>query len=534
MPRAGRWWLAPALAGALIAVVAPAQDATGAERVLHVAREASDDAGDGSEATPFRTLTRALRAVQAERDAPGGAAGRWRVQAGAGTYDAAAGESFPLPLPGGVTLQGAGAGVTIVAGPAATLVESRLSSGEAAVLARLTLQGAGGERGLLARHVGQGAPGASTIVRDVALQAFAEGLRVEGPPLLDGAVTAELLAELSGLRVTDCGLGAVLAGPLPVAAVVRDSAFTACGVGLLIDAPTAAGPAAHETSIARSLFESCREAGVRLAGGRPDDAPRAFTDCDFVGNDTGLDLPVPAADAPLRLQRCRFLRNTSFGLRASGQRGDPARATLVEDGQFRWNGVGVHVTNVQAAWDLSRCRIEDSTGVGLFVANFTAEPVALRLRDSLVARNGAAGLYFLADGRRLDVQVVHCTLADNAGAGVERKHRHAGTSRFLLAGCVVAGNAQDLVRVEAAEVQGCLVGDGAPGDAAAGNLAGDPGFLDRDARDWRLRAGSPALDRGEEAWPEGAARAGERDVRGGVRRAGPIDLGAFERQAGEP
>lgn len=520
-----------ALAGALLAgfgalvhaapVQDAAQDAAPAERVLHVAREAGDDAGDGSEAAPFRTLSRALEQVRAERQAAGGASGRWRVLAAAGTYDAAAGETFPLPLPGGVTLQGAGAGVTVVAGPAPLLVESRLAAGEAAVLAGLTLQGAGSGRGLLARHVEQGGAGARTILRDVSLEGLDEGLRVEGPGLLDGVVTAELLVELSGVRATDCGTGAALAGPLAVAAVVRDAVFTRCGVGLLLEASAAAGPALHGTSVTRSLFESCREAGVRLAGGRPDDAPRAFSDCDFVGNDTGLELPVPAADAPLVLSRCRFLRNTSFGLRASGQRGDPARTTRVEDGLFRWNGVGVHVTNVQAPWELSRCRIEDSAGAGLFVANFTAEPVTLRLRDSLVARNGAAGLYFLADGRRLDVQAVHCTIADNAGAGVERKHRHSGTSRFLLAGCIVSGNGTDLVRVEEAEVQGCLVG-------------GDPGFVDREARDWRLRAGSPALDRGEEAWPQGTLRAGERDVRGAERRVGAIDLGAFERQAGEP
>jgi hypothetical protein len=516
-----------ALAGALLAGVgalagdAPAQDAAPVERVLRVARVTGDDAGDGSEAAPFRTLTRALARVRAGQQAAGGTSGRWRVLAAAGTYDAAAGETFPLPLPGGVTLQGAGAGVTIVAGPAPLLVESRLVSGEAVALVGLTLQGAGAGRGLLVQHVDQGGEGARTIVRDVACEGLDEGLRVEGPGLLDGVVTAELLVELSGVRATDCGTGAALAGPLAVAAVVRDAAFTRCGVGLLLEASLAAGPAVRETSVTRSLFEACREAGVRLAGGRPDDAPRTFSDCDFVGNDTGLELPVPAADAPLVLTRCRFLRNTSFGLRAGGQRGDPARTTRVEDGLFRWNGVGVHVTNVQAPWELSRCRIEDSTGVGLFVANFTAEPVTLLLRDSLVARNGAAGLYFLADGRRLDVQAVHCTIADNAGAGVERKHRHSGTSRFLLAGCLVAGNGTDLVRVEEAEVQGCLVG-------------GDPGFVDRDARDWRLRAGSPALDRGEEGWPEGAPRAGERDVLGAQRRVGPIDLGAFELQAGEP
>lgn len=524
MTRPGRAWLAPALAGALLAAGAPpvpAQDAARAERVLHVSRETGDDGGDGSEAAPFRTLTRALRQVRSAHDFESGNSGRWRVLAAAGTYDAAAGESFPLDLPGGAALQGAGAGVTIVAGPAPLLVESLLYQGRAAELSGLTLQGAGSGRGLLARHTDPGGAGSRTSVRDVVLEGLDEGLRVEGPGLLDGAVTAELLVDLSGVRAIDCGAGAVLAGPLALAAVVRDCVFTRCGVGLLLEAPEAAGPAPHGTLVTRSLFESCREAGARLAGGDPADAPRVFEDCDFVGNDTGLDLPVPAADAPLRLLRCRFLRNTSFGLRASGRRGDPARGTAVEDGLFRWNGVGVHVTNVQAPWELSRCRLEDSTGAGLFVANFTAEPVTLRLRDCLVARNGAAGLYFLADGRRLDVQAVHCTIAGNAGAGVERKHRHAGTSRFVLAGCIVSGNRTDLVRVEEAEVQGCLVG-------------GDPGFVDRVARDWRLRAGSPALDRGEEGWPEGAPRASERDVRGAERRAGAIDLGCFERQAGEP
>jgi hypothetical protein len=71
------------------------------------------DAGSpvgGTREQPFRTISRAIREAT-EHPRPGR-----RIYAGAGTYNEASGETFPLVLRNGVSLYGAGAGATTIRG----------------------------------------------------------------------------------------------------------------------------------------------------------------------------------------------------------------------------------------------------------------------------------------------------------------------------------------------------------------------------------------------------------------------------------
>ena len=75
----------------------------------------SDTAGNGSAASPWRTITRALSAPPKPGDV---------ISAAAGTYGVPVGESFPLRLPPAVALRGADAATTIVWGiPSKPVIE---------------------------------------------------------------------------------------------------------------------------------------------------------------------------------------------------------------------------------------------------------------------------------------------------------------------------------------------------------------------------------------------------------------------------
>ncbi|MBD2121616.1 S-layer homology domain-containing protein [Trichocoleus sp. FACHB-262] len=70
------------------------QSASGS--ILYVNPTAGNDAANGSQATPFKTLKRALQQAR----------GGTTIQLAAGTYNAASGEVFPLVIPAGVALVG--------------------------------------------------------------------------------------------------------------------------------------------------------------------------------------------------------------------------------------------------------------------------------------------------------------------------------------------------------------------------------------------------------------------------------------------
>lgn len=92
----------------------------------------------------------------------------------------------------------------------------------------------------------------------------------------------------------------------------------------------------------------------------------------------------------------------------------------------------------------------------------------------------------------------------------------------LIVNSIIAGNGTNLTGTISGQVTFSLIGGTAP--AGSGNLGGDPGFADSSNGDYRLRADSPAVDRGSDA-----AAAFDFDLAGHQRKAGfAVDLGALE------
>ncbi|HEY3268369.1 MAG TPA: choice-of-anchor Q domain-containing protein [Armatimonadota bacterium] len=75
------------------------------------------------------------------------------------------------------------------------------------------------------------------------------------------------------------------------------------------------------------------------------------------------------------------------------------------------------------------------------------------------------------------------------------------------------------------DVFGCTAADYTGMGAPAGNISANPLFADREQRDYRLAAGSPCIDAGDDA----AVLAGSTDVTGAARIQGVhVDMGAYE------
>ncbi|MCZ6599001.1 MAG: right-handed parallel beta-helix repeat-containing protein [Planctomycetota bacterium] len=503
---------------------------------LHVsARTGDDTVGEGTAEAPFRTLTRALAAARsAGDDAP-------LIRIDMGTYDTEAGEVFPLELPPLAQIVGRGSELCELAGDGeGPLLIARDAAGarRALLIAGLTLRGA--TTGLSVEST----PSEdvtwidSLRLDDVHCKETGTGVSVSLRPFSSEAPCRGLFLNVSGFRATDCETGMAVRGTSELVLEIEDSLFRGCGNGLLFEAALsedpdryAGPPVHHDVTVRRTRFEACRGAGVlrRGAAGKNAARPYLFEDCDFRGNDVGIHMMRPAADSPLIVRRSRFLENVHFGLQVSGWRGDSSQLSLIEDCTFRWNGVGLHLVNMQVVYELRRNRILDNLGTGVFCANFMSEPTTAVFANNLIARNGAAGLYCLADAKVLSIHVVHSTIVDNMASGIERKNRHSGKSSFEVRGCIVAGNTPDLSKIDATEVFGSLVGDGS-GSGVNDNLEGDPGF-DVQRRGYRLGAGSPCIDRGSEA---GRRLAGSTDLDGKPRGVGPLDLGALERQPKKP
>ncbi len=493
----------------LLALLAP-----GASGEVVASLNRGDDArGDGSPALPFRTVTRALAAARAS--------GARLVRLEYGTYEA--GEDFPLLLPAGFELRGIGPQGSILRGSAETLV--RLEPGPTGtVLAGLSIVAATPGSGVGVELAPAPERPVALDLRGVELSGFDMGMRV-----VTGEAPARIFA--TGLRLSDCDTGLDVAGTGVFGLQLEHASVESCRLGLHLHAAEtkelsayAGPPVQHSLELLGVSFLSCAEAGFQRSGAAGTNAGTGyrFADCTFQRNAIGVHLVRPAADAAYSFEGCSFLGNANFGVFASGHAGDPDQTTRIEDCSFRWNGVGLSVTNSHVLWDVRRSQFLDNVGNALFLANFQTAPLRARVESTLVAGNGGAGIYTMADGERFAAEVLHCTIVDNGAAGLQRKTRHFGKSTLEVRGSILAGNAPDLEKVEPAEVFRSLVEDGSAG-TENGNLSGDPGFVDARRRDFRLAGGSAGVDAGE-----ADARLSPLDCLG-TPRSGAPDLGACER-----
>jgi len=431
------------------------------------ARSGDDAGGDGSADKPFRTLAKAF-AIRARMEEP------WiEVRLKVGTHAAGGAEPFPIRVPAGVRIVGNGAASTEWVGRAEEPVVVLPASGRVAIES-VTLRG--GATGIVAA----GAPGRLELdLVDVAVEEVEVGIdltRAEG----------EFALRIDGLRTRARQTGLHADAGAALALDVARAWFNGGVEGLVLDAGRAAGSGpARSVALRDCRFDGAEGAGFvrRGAVGREaEGAPFTFDRCEFRGSRIGLLFELPAGDVPVVARDCRFLENLNFGLCVVGS-GTPCEGeSRFERCEFRWNGIGAQLLAAGRPLRLQDCRIEDSIGIGVTVGNFTGPKSSVTLERCVVACNGAAGILAVSeqpDG--LVVRLDRCTVVDNRGHGIERRNRKFGGSDVKVARSIVVGHAQDMVKLEPADVAACHVG-------------GEPGFVDRARRDWRLLPDAPARD----------------------------------------
>ncbi len=195
-------------------------------------------------------------------------------------------------------------------------------------------------------------------------------------------------------------------------------------------------------------------------------------------------------------------------------------------------GAGVLLQG-RARLRLERCRVERNELRGLWLRGSSAYS-ELEIVDSLVADNVGEGLKLeqVSVSPRVSVELKRSTLAGNGAFGIaEQLFGAPGTphTRLSIAGCVLANSAGDVRMQDPAAlvvVSDSLVRDG-QFDGSNGNLSLDPQFRAPDLGDYRLRLGSPCIDR--------VAASEKLDLRGRMRAIdGDLDtvvggdLGAYE------
>lgn len=485
---------------------------------IHVsARTGSDEKGKGNVAAPFRSITKALQAVQA------GEAQNTRIVLDVGTYSTEYGESFPLILEPGIHLKGLVVGATILKGDDNSLLIQARGGEPATLIENLTLQDA--ETGI--RFLQDAALGGRFIANGLQMRSMTCGMDVRGGQEPAGA-TIEL--SLSSIRVLDCSEGLTIQGEGAIEAHLKDASFNKNRIGVLLNGDTSQGKGVHHTLVFKDcLFSEHEIAGILRRGS--DGKNRAVTpyqleDCIFRGNKIGLHFELPAGDSPIEIAACSFLENTSFGLRIVGQEGAPSNESVIRDSTFLWNGVGMQVTSIRGVYSIRRNRIMDNLGNGIFCGNILAEPIRMLFSDNLIGHNGASGIYCLTDGRNLHVQCVNNTIVSNGSYGLHCHNKHGGASTYDIRNSIFFGNREDMAWIQEESVSNCHMGGGQFVDVNQ-NLGGNPGFANPSKRDYRLVSTSPCRDKGKDI-PEAASKSCDLD--GQQRRVGPIDLGAFEYQ----
>lgn len=268
---------------------------------------------------------------------------------------------------------------------------------------------------------------------------------------------------------------------------------------------------------ASATVTACSFVGNGAWGGgavRVWDAGLVLTESYLVGNDAGYGGALEALYAPTTL----FVEDTYF-----------ARNTA------SWGG-GVRLISLNNPV-LRNCVIAGNTvpsvGGGIHAEN-TAD---LRLEGCIIADNYAGdlggGIAFW--GAPNSATLANCTLVDNrsnnCGAGI--CFGNNGAAGLNIVNSILHGNRRgsgsSQIEGDAATVSYSLVEDGYPG---TGNIDADPLLADRLAGDWRLTAGSPCIDQGNNVdVPVALVSDNEalpRVLDGDGNTSVVVDLGAYE------
>ncbi len=170
------------------------------------------------------------------------------------------------------------------------------------------------------------------------------------------------------------------------------------------------------------------------------------------------------------------------------------------------------------------------------------DAVRAYVANNLIAGNQAIGICYR---QRERTTIINNTIVGNSaadyGAGIRRDHGgDAGTT--TIANCILWGNGDELFLYGRTIEHSCIEDD----DPGEGNIHVDPGFVDPENGDYRLRPDSPCINAGDTAAALDVAispvdhgaliswSAGE-DADGNPRISGrAVDIGAYEYQDGPP
>ena len=233
---------------------------------------------------------------------------------------------------------------------------------------------------------------------------------------------------------------------------------------------------------------------------------------------------VVASYASVTIQNCSIADNgaSAFGggLLLQGAAQSRLVTTTIAHNTARWGG-GLYVgDNVDL--HVSSSRIEGNAAqqaAGLRIAYATLTMTNTFVVTNSATAGGPGGLEFwYASG-----QVVNATVADNSasdGRGGIAFGTGDPTRRLVITNSILFFNGDDL----SCSGGPCSVAysDVSQGIVGLGNISADPRFVNRATGDYRLRAGSPAIDVGTDA---GAPPV---DFEGDLRPAGKVDMGADE------
>ena len=403
-------------------------------RPLYVDATGDDATGDGSELQPYRSITKALSV----------ATGIPLVVIGAGTYSAESGEAFPIAVPSGAILRGAGAAATTISG---------------------------------------GNAGAS-LVRNAA---HGEACRISGIHFADSGLAPAIDSVSTDLVVERCSFSQSLksSGTDETAGAIRISGASSTTID----------------GCEFSLGSETRHWVVQTSGsgGADDILDLTVRDCTFYGNTVAYGIIGCGQDSihnRYTISDCTFEENTVTAYSRVGTRSLPGGIVLMVSLCDRSNA-----NTPYGELTVDRCRFVSNTANSVIGVHFSTDRANVFVRNSLFKENamynttGTGHLEGVVRTYYSVPTVANCTFIGNGGHFCEAADGEFRNCIFVREGDLVA-NLSNRMRIYGAIVYDTGYGNFSQiviDQETGGTIADDPCFADESGR---LRPYSPAVDAG--------------------------------------
>lgn len=145
----------------------------------------------------------------------------------------------------------------------------------------------------------------------------------------------------------------------------------------------------------------------------------------------------------------------------------------------------------------SDCRVEGFTFTGASSHGIYIRDGAHQVGRCLIVGNGDRGVYFSSFGGKPSARVEFCTVADNGVSGI---YVPQGSSETAVTDCIIAFNGRGIVSDGdgggIAVERNCVFETGSSFGSikvGSGNIAKEPGFVNREIGDYRPRKNSPCI-----------------------------------------